>query len=180
MTNNSWWMVGKWFADKLNLNLSDNSLKLQAASYKKTGLNRQDAKSREDKENMLTNVRDELIKHLERLSDLAYQRRAWINKDFPPGIEYDDPDLVIHFLYDETGIADNPESGLNNILWNSNEVIAIKNLIEKLDLVLDNYDVGFISPKEYIQLPVPEWQMVIEAAKEALVIFREVRSASEN
>jgi hypothetical protein len=122
---------------------------------------------------MLSHVRDELIGHLQTLSDLAYQRRVWVNKDFPPAVEYDEPDLTIHFLYDETGIADEAENLLGVVFKNQNEISAMKKLIEKLNLVLEKFDIGFISPAEFINAPVPEWKSVIDAAKAALIVFGE-------
>jgi hypothetical protein len=125
---------------------------------------------------MLSHVRDELIGHLQTLSDLAYQRRAWLNKDFPPGVEYDEPDRTIHFLYDEAGIAEETENLLGTVCKNQNEISALKKLIEKLNLVLEKFDIGFINPAEFINPPVPEWEAVIDAAKEALVAFEDISS----
>jgi hypothetical protein len=113
--------------------------------------------------------RDELVEHLKRLSDLQYQRQAWIYQHFPPGIQFDEPTLYINFLYDDTGLAEDTDGMVGLLLKNQEEAEAIKKLIRRFDVVLDQYDIGYIPPSEF--LGSRAWFAVVEAAKEALPVF---------
>ena len=46
-------------------------------------------------------MRREVMSALASLSDRDYQERAWLRHEYPPPIEYDDFDQVIHTLYDD-------------------------------------------------------------------------------
>lgn len=110
------------------------------------------------------NMRDELLDILSTLSNAEYQRDAWVKGKFPPGIQFDNLDLAIHFLFDDTSLGDDPKSMVGIILLNDIEVKLISNLIESLNLIFDKYGL-ILSDESYINKP--EWVAVIQKAEEA-------------
>jgi hypothetical protein len=115
--------------------------------------------------------REVLLDQLRRLADLDYQYNAWVKGKFPPGIEYDDIAEVVHFFFDDTGLADEPESAIGHLLVDENELQAVKRLVSKLDIVIDNYAVEEPSEAKSI-LKSREWKQVVQAAKDSLPIFK--------
>jgi len=109
-------------------------------------------------------MRDELLDILSTLSNAEYQRDAWVKGKFPPGIQFDNLDLAIHFLFDDTSLGDDPKSMVGIILLNDIEVKLISNLIESLNLIFDKYGLT-LSDESYINKP--EWVAVIQKAEEA-------------
>ncbi len=57
------------------------------------------------------------------------------------------------------------------LLKHQGEVEAIKKLINKLDLALEEYDIGYVPVEEYID--ASEWEEVVRAAKVALAVLTE-------
>ncbi len=53
--------------------------------------------------------RDQLFSALNALADTTYQQQVWVQKHYPPGIQCDDFDRVVHVLFDDTLLADAPE-----------------------------------------------------------------------
>lgn len=111
--------------------------------------------------------RAELLIRIKGLSDREYQIRAWINRDYPPGVGFDDEIEVYHFFFDDTDLADDTDN--TDLLENEAERHAVKNIVEKLSNALDTCRVDFVPFREYIDSP--EWQEVNQAAKEAVTIF---------
>ncbi len=109
----------------------------------------------------------ELREHIQVLSDKEYQIRAWVHGELPPGVQGDNFDLVIHFLFDDTRLAVDPESTIGRLIKNEAQARAVKNIVDRIDKILDDND--DLTDEEYIALP--EWEGVVTAAKEALEIF---------
>jgi hypothetical protein len=115
-------------------------------------------------------MREELIEYLHTLSDLEYQYRAWVNLEQPAGVE-DCFDLAVHFIYlavhfiyDDTTLASDPQSLINIILKNEDEVRLIKEVVKTLDSVFN--DIGMeATDEEYILSS--RWGGVLEAASQA-------------
>ncbi|MBK5073798.1 hypothetical protein I2492_13365 [Budviciaceae bacterium CWB-B4] len=108
-------------------------------------------------------MREELIDYIRGLSDEKYQYQAWI-EGVRPGGGYDELDYTVHFLYDDTDLADDPESMIGWILVGKSESDAVAKVISSLDIIFDKYGTE-LSDKEY--LAKEEWRDVIKAAKEA-------------
>ena len=73
-------------------------------------------------------------------------------------------DYAIHFLFDDTSLADEPEKLIGYILANQKEVELIRGVTAALDKLL--FELGTDkSDAEY--LCSPGWNEVIEAAKKA-------------
>jgi hypothetical protein len=109
-------------------------------------------------------MRGELVDCLLGLSDRQYQLDCWVNNVCPDGVQYDELDYAIHFLFDDTELATNAESLIGYILDNENEVILIKELCQNIQRVFDKYGTQ-LSDKDYISCP--EWDDVLESAKVA-------------
>ncbi len=113
------------------------------------------------------NMYEEVRYYLQSLADVDYQKRVWVKREYPPGIQLANFDLVIHFLFDDTQLAEDPESTIGWYLRNKQEALAIKKVTDRIDKILDDND--DLTDEEYIALP--EWEGVVKAAQEALEVF---------
>ena len=66
-------------------------------------------------------MREELLSHLSKLADEEYQRSCWVEGLCPDGIEHDELDYTIHFLFDDTELSSTPQSLIGVLLRNENE-----------------------------------------------------------
>ena len=110
----------------------------------------------------------QLLRHITALADPEYQRKVWVDGDYPPGVQLDNFDLVIHFLFDDTLLAEKPESAIGWFLENKQQAAAVKKIIDRIDRILDDH-VDIDTDEEYIALD--EWIGVVEAARDALKLF---------
>ncbi len=114
--------------------------------------------------------RNHLINYLETLSDKEKQTRRWVQHIYPPAIPYDDLDYTIHFLYDDTWLADDPVATIGYLLLNHREANLVKKLIEAFEVVFAKYGMHK-TDEEYINCP--EWQAVIDEAKKLLDLIKQ-------
>lgn len=117
-------------------------------------------------------MREELLETLRSLADREYQHKVWLEGDYPPEIECDSFDEVVHFLYDDTVLAENPDAAIGVIIENEKEARLISAVCQAIDFVFEALGTG-VSDEEYIKSA--EWTMVVEAALKALQVM-EVRS----
>ena len=115
-------------------------------------------------------MRKELIDSLTGLSDKQYQEDCWVKKQCPLGIENDELDYAVHFLFDDTQLSESPESMIGFCLRNKLEAKAVNLVCREISNIFDKYGYDK-SDKEYIDYP--EWQGVIESAKSALSALSE-------
>jgi hypothetical protein len=109
-------------------------------------------------------MRHEVQYAIRALSDPAYQQRVWRHHDLPtPDYEYDF-DMAINALYDDTELADHPQSTVGAILRGNEELEAILAVMQKLDLVLREIgrDESFEAAQE-----LGIWPDIVQAAKKA-------------
>ena len=114
-------------------------------------------------------MRNQLITNLESLSDWEYQKNCWVLKECPEGVENDDFDLSVHFLFDDTELASDPESTIGFFLKDKIEAQAVKSVCDELDKIFDKYGLDK-TDEEYINLV--EWGKIIESASKALKIIQ--------
>jgi hypothetical protein len=114
-------------------------------------------------------MRKELISNLQSLSNWEYQKKCWILNECPNGVEYDELDYAIHFLFDDTELASDSESTIGFILKDKIEAQAVKSVCDELDKIFDKYGLDK-TDEEYISLV--EWKTVIESASKALKILQ--------
>ncbi|WPN98510.1 SCO4402 family protein [Pseudomonas sp. MUP55] len=112
-------------------------------------------------------MREELISYLSGLSDLDYQYQAWVERS-SPGLDYDELNYTIHFLYDDTGLAENASDWIGLVLRDEKEARSVENVVGALDVVFDKYGTE-LSDKEYLEKR--EWSWVVRASKDALTIL---------
>jgi hypothetical protein len=120
--------------------------------------------------------RKQVIETLETLSDINYQRRAWVEHQYPPGIQYDSFDLAVNVLFDDTALADAPEKTIGWILEDEQEMQAFSKVIHAVDEILNKLDTE-LTDEQYINSP--EWQAVTDAAKAALSVRKKAQSGCQ-
>lgn len=113
-------------------------------------------------------VRAQLINYLIGLADVEYQLANWqiFNHDKNT---YDEFDYTVHFLYDDTCLANNPELAIGDSLYDREEVQAVTAIITVLEKIFGRYGLN-LSDTAYIA--TPEWNEVIASAKAALAVLR--------
>lgn len=117
-------------------------------------------------------MREELLETLRNLADRDYQDQVWVKRDYPLGIKYDCFDEAVHFLYDDTVLAENPDAAIGVIIEDEKEARLMEAVCQAIDLVFEALGTG-VSDEEYIKSA--EWTGVVEAASKALRVM-EVQS----
>ncbi|MBP1859086.1 SCO4402 family protein [Rhizobium herbae] len=113
------------------------------------------------------NLRERLIAHLRELSDLEYQKRYWKVIDEETG-NYDEFDYSVHFLYDDTDLAYDPDSYIGCTLYSQEEAECVRKLATALDIV---FEVNGLELDDHEYLSTKEWPLVLRAAAEALSVI---------
>ena len=113
-------------------------------------------------------MRGQLRSVLESLSNRSYQEAAWVRKEFPPGIEYDNLDLAVHFFFDDTELSRETSSAIGLFLYDEKEANAVRAVVQALDLLFERYGTA-LDDSDYIHKP--EWEAVLRSATEALSVL---------
>ena len=85
--------------------------------------------------------------------------------DFQVGVV--DPDhlnIIIHFLFDDTRIADNTEGVVGILLVDMEEVQIIRELLRSLETLMDDFDLDDLESYTHSQ----QWETVLLKAQTAL------------
>lgn len=109
-------------------------------------------------------MRYELEGVVEGLADPAYQRRVWVDGLPEDGVVHDEFGYAVHFLFDDTQLAEDAQSMIGWVLRDASEAEAVTALVRAIDVVFDCYGTK-LSDAEYIE--VPEWRNVVLAAQAA-------------
>lgn len=120
-------------------------------------------------------MREELLHAIHSLADVEYQRKAWVKHELPPP-KYDCFDFVIHFIYDDTRLAEDPEGAIGLFVKDEQEVELIKAVVRALERVFDALGMK-ATDEEYISSR--EWSDVLEAASQAWDGMKDDKSLSE-
>lgn len=112
----------------------------------------------------LPEMRAEVIAAVRALSDPAYQKRVWIDRQYPSPGYFDDFTLNVNIL-DDAKVLDAPYATIGFTLASDEEAGAMAELAARLGEVLDA--VGAESPDGAF-LSSPLWENVVAAAKAAL------------
>ncbi len=110
-------------------------------------------------------MRDDLLETLCSLADREYQQTAWVEHNYPPGILYDSFDEAVHFLYDDTILAENPDAAIGVIIQDEKEARLIEAVCSAINQVFEASGTQ-ASDQEYINSS--KWTDVVEAASLAL------------
>jgi hypothetical protein len=114
-------------------------------------------------------LRRELLMSVQALSGKDYQREAWVNRKFPPGIEWDSLSVAVDFLFNDSGLSDDPAGAIGLFLL-KDELNGIAEVIKRMNIVFEKYG-DHCSDLDYIS--TPEWNDVVMAAKSILVLILE-------
>ncbi len=115
-------------------------------------------------------MRREVALAVEHLADPEYQQRVWVERTYPSPNYYDDLNMTLHTLYDDTGIASDVQGEIGATLLNEREAGLVQEVVRALDDVLA--EVGDRAPDGAI-LGSDGWPRVVAAAREA---WREMSS----
>lgn len=116
----------------------------------------------------LPEMRSEILESVRALADPEYQRRVWIERQYPSPDYYDDLTLTVNILYDDTTVLADPQAALGRTLSSRAEVEAMSSLADALTRALD--EVGRDQPDERF-LASAVWPSVVEAASAALEVL---------
>ncbi|WP_328672382.1 SCO4402 family protein [Streptomyces sp. NBC_00328] len=114
------------------------------------------------------NVRINVVAALEALADPDHQQRVW--RDRMPRADYavNNLDLVVHVLFDDSRVLDDPEPPVGEVLASAREVRAARELAEVLGRLIDELgDVG-----DEVYLASPRWPAVVTAARSMIEAMR--------
>lgn len=113
-------------------------------------------------------MHDEMLHYLEYLSDKNYQDSVWVGSERPhPMVMFDD---IIHFFFDDTGLADDADDCIGWYVRDVRESAYIRSAVEAMDVVLNRYGTE-LKDAEYVAKP--EWQHVLATAKAVLAVVSE-------
>ena len=111
-------------------------------------------------------VRDNIRFFLSCLSDYNYQKKHWT-------IQTEDESVVtlhdiVHFLFDDTILHDNPDGCIGVCLKNLSEADAIRAVTSAIVELTDHHGKG---QSDAYYISTPEWQTVASSAKAALQLI---------
>ncbi len=115
-------------------------------------------------------IREELFRVARVLADTSYQQQVWRSYSPTTPQAYDDFDMVVHFLYDDTNLADSSQSAIGDILLNEKEALGCSEIIAAIDFLLDRYG-NALSDAEYISKP--EWNNIVVAAQKLYSLLQQ-------
>jgi hypothetical protein len=99
---------------------------------------------------------------LQTLGDPAYQRRVWLERDWPEPDFVDNLDENVHILFDDVDVCVDPDRWVGIVLYAA-EVEPLRRLGEVFGALID--DLGDVADDVY--LADPRWPTVVELARAA-------------
>lgn len=122
-------------------------------------------------------IRQEILHSIWALSNKEYQQEGWLNqKNLPRGVEFDNFGEAVHWLFDDTSLADDTFGCIGWYLVDEEEANLVRKVLDSVDEVLD--EVWARTPKgtKYIPdqefLNSPKWENVVEAASNAWKVMK--------
>ncbi|KPI22676.1 hypothetical protein OV320_1373 [Actinobacteria bacterium OV320] len=113
-------------------------------------------------------VRLNVVSVLESLADTGHQHRVWLDRGPAPDDAVDNLDLVVHVLFDDSRVLEDPEETVGEVLRSRDEARAARALAEVLGPLVDELgDVG-----DEVYLASPRWPAVVTAARDVLDAMR--------
>ncbi|MFF4034157.1 hypothetical protein ACFYZ2_31145 [Streptomyces sviceus] len=113
-------------------------------------------------------MRENVLSAVRAFSDVEYQNRVWLRREYPHEGYFDDFSLNLNILYDDTLVLEDPVSALGKVLRSHEEVSAMAELAEGIDSVLREEGYGR-SDAEYLRSPY--WAGVLTAAFRAYSVL---------
>jgi len=115
-------------------------------------------------------MRLELLNYFQCLADEKYQWQAWVNHQFPPDVQWDAFDEPVHFLFDDTRLADDTIGQIGWTLYDENEVELVAAVVHAIQALFDKYGTELTDDQYLLK---PEWQAVLATAKTAYPVLRD-------
>jgi hypothetical protein len=109
-------------------------------------------------------MRMNVLENLLSLSDYDHQVRCWVKHE-----QYDCLDEAIHALFDDSSFDDGTLSSIGVLLFDEQEAIGIKHVMDLIDALFDKYGKE-LSDMEY--MATPEWPAIMAAAKNAFQVMK--------
>jgi hypothetical protein len=106
-------------------------------------------------------MRGNAVSAVRALADETYQRRVWIDRDYPEDGYYDDFAMNLHILFDDTLVLEDPAAMLGMVLKSREEVDVMAALADALNALLDS-EGSERTDAEYVVSPL--WGAVVRAA----------------
>ncbi|WP_409463204.1 SCO4402 family protein [Amycolatopsis sp. GA6-003] len=113
------------------------------------------------KEVRFPGIRTQIVSVIVSLSDRAYQERVWIRHELPHPDYYDEFDLAVHALFDDSPILPSPAPGCVGELIYADEEVPLAQLGEILGPLID--ELGDVPDAEYLNSA--QWPEVVRRAK---------------
>jgi len=108
-------------------------------------------------------IRTQIVSAIVSLSDREYQERVWIRRELPRPGYYDEFDLAVHSLFDDSPILPSPAPGSVGELIYADEEVLLARLGEVLSPLIDQ--LGDVPDAEYLNSS--QWPEVVRRAQEA-------------
>ncbi|MDH6221681.1 SCO4402 family protein [Streptomyces pseudovenezuelae] len=115
-------------------------------------------------------MRENILSAVRALSDSEYQDRVWVRREYPQEGYFDDFSLNLNILFDDTLVLEEPTLALGKTLRSQEEVAAMTELAERIELVLKT-EGSDRSDAEYMESR--HWPGVVESASRAYLILTE-------
>ena len=108
-------------------------------------------------------MRKRLLLTIRILTDIHYQRRAWVEHRLPVGCG-DDFDETVHCLYDDLDFKRDPQRTIGAFVENEEELALVLSIMHAIDRVFEELGLE-ATDEEYISCE--RWPEVVEAARKA-------------
>lgn len=112
-------------------------------------------------------VRTQVLAAVESLSDRAYQERVWIRHELPHPGYYDELDLTIHSLFDDSTVLPDPTTAVGTVI-HPDEVEPLTELGAVFGPLID--DLG--DQPDAVYLADPRWDDVVRSAAKAWQVMQ--------
>lgn len=112
----------------------------------------------------LPEMRAEVISAVQALSDPEYQKRVWIDRQYPSPDYFDNFTLNVNIL-DDAAVLDAPHAAIGFTLVSDEEARAMSELAASLNRLLS--EAGAQSADDVL-MASPAWERVVAAARNAL------------
>ena len=114
-------------------------------------------------------MRAQVISCLSSLSDIEYQQRVWVRREYPRENFYDDLWVNVGLLFDTSLVLEAPRDRVGDILVDDSEAVAMERLAGHLAPLIAK--LGDADESDY--LAQPAWQDVLAAARDAEKLLRD-------